>query len=83
MPPENPDLSNFTGSPLGFEVKLWLAADKLRNKTGTAECKYIVLNLFTGTIWSKFRKTGGKISDFRSRLRKATAKVQRNDILVC
>ena len=30
---------------LGFEAKLWLAADKLRNNMDAAECKHVVLGL--------------------------------------
>jgi len=33
------------GSVLGFEAKLWLAADKLRNNMDAAECKHVVLGL--------------------------------------
>jgi type I restriction enzyme M protein len=32
-------------SPLGFEAKLWLAADKLRNNMDAAEYKHVVLGL--------------------------------------
>jgi hypothetical protein len=41
------------------------------------------LDLFTGTTWSEFRKSGSKISGFRTRMRKAAAKVQPGDILLC
>ena len=33
------------GAPLGFEAKLWLAADKLRNNMDAAEYKHVVLGL--------------------------------------
>lgn len=33
------------GGPLGFEAKLWLAADKLRNNMDAAEYKHVVLGL--------------------------------------
>lgn len=41
------------------------------------------LDLFTGTTWNEFRKSGSKISGFRTRMRNAAAKVQPGDILVC
>ena len=41
------------------------------------------LDLFTGTTWNEFRKSGSKISGFRTRMRKAAAKVQPGDILLC
>ncbi len=34
-----------TGAALGFEAKLWLAADKLRNNMDAAEYKHVVLGL--------------------------------------
>ncbi|MCY1035676.1 class I SAM-dependent DNA methyltransferase [Corallococcus sp. BB11-1] len=34
-----------TGGDLGFEAKLWLAADKLRNNLDAAEYKHVVLGL--------------------------------------
>ena len=36
---------NGNGSMLGFEAKLWLAADKLRNNLDAAEYKHVVLGL--------------------------------------
>ena len=33
------------GAALGFEAKLWLAADKLRNNLDAAEYKHVVLGL--------------------------------------
>ena len=33
------------GSNLGFESKLWLAADKMRNNMDAAEYKHVVLGL--------------------------------------
>src|SRR3954454_24688611 len=38
--------SNDTGANLGFEAKLWAAADALRNNMDAAEYKHIVLGLF-------------------------------------
>jgi type I restriction enzyme M protein len=34
-----------TSANLGFEAKLWLAADKLRNNMDAAEYKHVVLGL--------------------------------------
>jgi type I restriction enzyme M protein len=34
-----------TGANLGFEAKLWLTADKLRNNMDAAEYKHVVLGL--------------------------------------
>ncbi len=45
MPSKKSDRSNSTGSPLGFEAKLWLAADMLRNNMDAAEYKHVVLGL--------------------------------------
>ena len=36
---------NGNGANLGFEAKLWQAADKLRNNMDAAEYKHIVLGL--------------------------------------
>lgn len=38
-------MSNDTGANLGFEEKLWMAADKLRNTMDSAEYKHVVLGL--------------------------------------
>lgn len=37
--------NNGNGATLGFEAKLWLAADKLRNNMDAAEYKHVVLGL--------------------------------------
>jgi type I restriction enzyme M protein len=37
--------SAHSGANLGFEAKLWLAADKLRHNMDAAECKHVVLGL--------------------------------------
>ena len=37
--------TNDTSANLGFEAKLWLAADKLRNNLDAAEYKHVVLGL--------------------------------------
>jgi type I restriction enzyme M protein len=36
---------NGNGANLGFEAKMWSAADKLRNNMDAAETKHIVLGL--------------------------------------
>jgi type I restriction enzyme M protein len=42
MPPKK---KSDTGAPLGFEAKLWQAADALRNNMDAAEYKHVVLGL--------------------------------------
>lgn len=37
--------NNNTGANLGFEDKLWMAADKLRGTMDSAEYKHVVLGL--------------------------------------
>src|SRR5690349_6945315 len=37
--------ANGTAANIGFEAKLWLAADKLRNNMDAAEYKHVVLGL--------------------------------------
>ena len=37
--------NNGSSANLGFEAKLWLAADKLRNNMDAAEYKHVVLGL--------------------------------------
>src|SRR5450432_3708877 len=44
MPRARSSSSNSTAN-LGFEAKLWLAADKLRNNMDAAEYKHVVLGL--------------------------------------
>ncbi len=41
------------------------------------------LDLFTGTTWDEFRKSGSTISGFRKRMRNAASKVQPGDVLLC
>src|SRR5271154_4337004 len=48
MPPKaksNGSSSDKSTANLGFEAKLWLAADKLRNNMDAAEYKHVVLGL--------------------------------------
>ena len=40
-----PATTNGTAANLGFEAKLWLTADKLRNNMDAAEYKHVVLGL--------------------------------------
>jgi type I restriction enzyme M protein len=47
---------------LGFEAKLWLTADKLRNNMDAAEYKHVVLGLvFLKYISDAFEKMRGKL----------------------
>jgi hypothetical protein len=41
------------------------------------------LDLFTGTTWNEFRKSGSTISGFRTRMRNAAARVQPGDVFLC
>ncbi|QYY36866.1 class I SAM-dependent DNA methyltransferase [Ruficoccus sp. ZRK36] len=45
MPPKKKSSPKKTNGDLGFEAKLWLAADKLRNNMDAAEYKHVVLGL--------------------------------------
>ncbi len=54
---------NGTSSPLGFEAKLWLAADKLRNNMDAAEYKHVVLGLiFLKYISDSFEEHHAKLA---------------------
>lgn len=49
---------------LGFEAKLWLAADKLRNNMDAAEYKHVVLGLiFLKYISDSFEEHHGKLAE--------------------
>ncbi len=41
------------------------------------------LDLFTGTTWDEFQKSGSSISGFSHRMRKTVQKIQPGDILLC
>jgi hypothetical protein len=41
------------------------------------------LDLFTGTTWNEFQKSGASISGFSHRMRKTVRKIQPRDILLC
>src|SRR5213593_3770763 len=43
--PKSKSKKNDTGANLGFEAKLWQAADALRNNMDAAEYKHVVLGL--------------------------------------
>jgi len=45
MPPRTKSASSDSTAHLGFEAKLWLSADKLRNNMDAAEYKHVVLGL--------------------------------------
>src|SRR4249920_3071940 len=53
---------NGNGATLGFEAKLWLAADKLRNNMDAAEYKHVVLGLiFLKYISDAFEEQHAKL----------------------
>ena len=41
------------------------------------------LDLFTGTTWAEFRKSGARISGFRERMRKRARRVRAGDVFLC
>ena len=57
--------SNSSTANLGFEAKLWLTADKLRNNMDAAEYKHVVLGLiflkYISDTAGKFRMPKGEI----------------------
>ena len=54
--------TNGNGATLGFEAKLWLTADKLRNNMDAAEYKHVVLGLiFLKYISDSFEEMRGKL----------------------
>ncbi|MFZ4538439.1 type I restriction-modification system subunit M N-terminal domain-containing protein [Propionivibrio sp.] len=42
---KTPNKKNDSAATIGFEAKLWLTADKLRNNMDAAEYKHVVLGL--------------------------------------
>jgi type I restriction enzyme M protein len=55
--------SSTNGANLGFEAKLWLAADKLRNNMDAAEYKHVVLGLiFLKYISDTFEEVRAKLA---------------------
>src|ERR1700720_1184059 len=63
MPPSrSPKASSDSVANLGFEAKLWLAADKLRNNMDAAEYKHVVLGLiFLKYISDAFEEMRAKL----------------------
>ena len=62
MPPKAKKSAADTAANLGFEAKLWLAADKLRNNMDAAEYKHVVLGLiFLKYISDAFEEMHGKL----------------------
>ena len=54
--------SAYSGANLGFEAKLWLAADKLRDNMDAAEYKHVVLGLiFLKYISDSFEEHRAKL----------------------
>ena len=57
-----PASSAQSSATIGFEAKLWLAADKLRNNLDAAEYKHVVLGLiFLKYILDKFEEHRAKL----------------------
>lgn len=60
--PAKAKTNNNSAANLGFEAKLWLAADKLRNNMDAAEYKHVVLGLiFLKYISDAFEEMRGKL----------------------
>ena len=63
MPKAKADKKNASGANLGFEAKLWLAADKLRGTMDASEYKHVVLGLlFLKYISDTFDETYRKFA---------------------
>jgi len=72
---------NGNGANLGFEEKLWAAADKLRGHMDAAEYKHVVLGLvFRKFISDAFQEHHDTLADddmqFDKRMQHLTAKLQ-------
>src|SRR5204863_4649323 len=64
---------------IGFEAKLWLAADKLRNNMDAAEYKHVVLGLiFLKYIPTPSRKCAPSSSPGKGSIRDPTLRTQTN-----
>src|SRR4029453_3237367 len=62
MPPSRPAAKTTNSANIGFEAKLWLAADKLRSNMGAAEYKHVVLGLiFLKYISDSFEEHHAKL----------------------
>ena len=56
------------GGPLGFEAKLWAAADALRNNMDAAEYKHVVLGLiFLKYISDAFEEQHARLTEEKSK----------------
>ena len=54
--PKSKSAAGQSSATIGFEAKLWLTADKLRNNMNAAEYKHVVLGLiFSSTSPTPFR----------------------------
>src|SRR5687767_16017360 len=63
VPTAHSQLNGSSFANLGFEAKLWLTADKLRNNMDAAEYKHVVLGLiFLKYISDAFSEMHGKLS---------------------
>ena len=63
MPPKSKNASDGQAANLGFEAKLWLTADKLRNNMDAAEYKHVVLGLiFLKYISDSFEEMHAKLT---------------------
>ncbi|MDD3564109.1 MAG: type I restriction-modification system subunit M N-terminal domain-containing protein [Methanothrix sp.] len=62
--PKNRDTGNGNGANLGFEAKLWAAADKLRGHMDAAEYKNVVLGLiFLKCVSDTFKEHHDKLKN--------------------
>jgi type I restriction enzyme M protein len=62
--------SSNNSANVGFEAKLWLAADKLRSNMDAPEYKHVVLGLiFLKYISDAFEQHHSKLVSFRERRR--------------
>jgi type I restriction enzyme M protein len=67
MPPARAKSKNDTTANLGFEAKLWAAADALRNNMDAAEYKHVVLGLiFLKYISDAFEEQHAKLEAERA-----------------
>ena len=68
--------SENSSANLGFEAKLWLAADKLRNNMDAAEYKHVVLGLiFLKYISDTFDEHRAKLVDGKGDFKGANPKL--------
>ena len=60
MPAKRKPAKKDSTANLGFEAKLWLTADKLRNNMDAAEYKHVVLGLIFLKFLTRFASAEGK-----------------------